>query len=128
MRGKLILRATLAACLFCLWGSAASAQTILVYEDFELGTLPTGWSQWTGGANPQCSDVSFSDVGLDGLSLVASSNQSGCLQATGVSTDSVSIQGCSSVGVSVWIMDLGENQDSCPGAWTASSPPEPSAK
>ena len=108
-----------------LEGPAAAQQTILVQEDFEAAVLPTGWTHWPGGPNPGCSEVHYLDAGLSGTSLVmASSDNAGCYQATGVETGPIDISGCTEVGAYWLLGDLGDEDDSCPLSWTDSSPPE----
>ena len=103
---------------------AAAQQVILADEDFESGTLPAGWTHFDGGANPSCSEVSFLNVGIDGLSMVMASNAAGCSQATGVRTAEMDVSGCSVFSLYLLLSDLGDEDHTCPSSWTIYNPPE----
>ena len=113
--------------LIAVWAvgvPAAAQQTILVQEDFESGVLGPGWDHWQGGANPSCSEVHFTDVGLNGTSAVMASNTPNCDQATGLEYGPVDISGCSTISFYGLFMDVGDETDSCPAFWFYWEPPE----
>ena len=107
------------------YSPSARAQSVLLSEGFHNGALPAGWVHHSGGDNPTCSGVEFSDVGLFGSSLnLASNDPAGCLQATGVQSVETDISGCATLGLTGWFVDLGDGTDHCPATWDASTTPD----
>mgnify|MGYP006926428968 CR=1 FL=1 len=94
-------------------------------QNFNGGQMPSGWLHWPGGTNPLCSEVDFSEVGLFGSSLnLASNDGAGCDQATGVQSIEIDVTGCTTIGISGWFMDLGDDSDLCVASWAPDVPPD----
>ncbi|MDP7114456.1 MAG: hypothetical protein QGH45_20965, partial [Myxococcota bacterium] len=108
-----------------LWTPVAGAQTVIMEQNFNGGQMPSGWLHWPGGTNPLCSEVDFSEVGLFGSSLnLASNDGAGCDQATGVQSIEIDVTGCTTIGISGWFMDLGDDSDLCVASWAPDVPPD----
>ena len=124
---RTLTRAVAPLILACLLAppTPAAAQTTILQEGFNGGQMPAGWNHWPGGANPLCSEVDFSNVGLFGGSMnLASNDVAGCAQSTGVQSIEIDVTGCAIVGLSGWFMDLGEDSDLCAASWVADVPPD----